>query len=271
TCDAYGCWQQTPTEAMCLVECQVNMYAGFWYNATYGTVVSMGIDTGYNTTLVFDSNGTSSLNSLGVNVAQTVYKVNPQGQAFVAQPGQVFTPAPNLDHPTGGQFSSLASRADGIFLMAPRNGTTAYYFPPNTTDPPIPVIYTNLPGNAVTFCSSTETCYGDIAFDGNGYLWVFAPDGHIFISTTSQTTALGGPLKYIGTIPVTDLNPGAAIAFDAKGNVYMGGNRAGAGGFLYKATMEDPLNGSIVLTDVPHIIDLATCVYPTNDISHLLA
>ncbi|KAG0219096.1 hypothetical protein BGW41_008320, partial [Actinomortierella wolfii] len=172
-------------------------------------------------------------------------------------------------------WSSLGAREDGIFLMASRDDNTAgnaYFFPPNTTQPPSLVQFTNLPGNAVQFCGANfTTCYADLAIDGNGYLWVITGQGELYISTTPQTTAFGGQMKHIGTLSIPNFRNSAAIAFDMDGNVYFGGRFTDETGYIYKAPMEDPLNGSIVLTDVPYVIDLATCAYPKNDISHLLA
>ncbi|KAG0221900.1 hypothetical protein BGW42_007098, partial [Actinomortierella wolfii] len=261
---------KTPTEAMCMVECQVNVFAALRYNATYGTIVTVGVNTGYNTTLAFDSNGTGSINAVGVNIAQTVYKGNTDGLVFSAQPGQVLTADSNLNHPEGFAWNSLGAREDGVFLIASRNSTDIYFFPANTTQPPIAVSYTNLPGNAVEFCGEPLDCHADFALDGNGYLWVITSGGHVYISTTPQTTAIGGQLKYIGTVPL-DQGYFAGLAFDTQGNIYYSGQLPGNVGFIYKAPMEDPMNGSVVYQGGPYIIDLATCAYPRNDISHLLA
>ncbi|KAF9977668.1 hypothetical protein BGZ75_010246 [Mortierella antarctica] len=191
TCDPYGCVQQGPTTAMCMIDCQVNLQIGLIYNIFNGTVSNLSPSTG-KTTLLFDSDGTGSINANAGNILQTEYKSNTLGQVFKAQPGGKFIGAPNLNNPTGGEWTSLGARQDSNFMMAAALGNgNAYYFPADSTEPAIAAVYTDLPGNSVVFCNSKETCFTDLAFD----------DGE----------------------PIASPKVSVGIAFDAFGNIYYSG------------------------------------------------
>ncbi|KAF9980616.1 hypothetical protein BGZ75_008241, partial [Mortierella antarctica] len=271
----------TPTSTG-IIDCQVNLQIGIFYNIFNGTVSSLSPSTG-TTTLLFNSDGTGSVDANAVNILQTVYKSNVFGQVFKAQPGEKFTAAPNLNNPTNGEWSSFGARQDGIFMMAAAQGNgTAYYFPANSTAPPTAAVYTDLPGNSVGFCDNVDNCFTDLAFDGNGYLWVITTNGALFISTTPQTTTLGGKMKYIGQLQVDGVSIASpkvsvGIAFDSLGNVYYsGGTHLGGflnydSGYVSKASMLHPLVSTKIYSDTAYVIDLATCAYPTIDISSLLA
>ncbi|KAF9922256.1 hypothetical protein BGZ67_010621 [Mortierella alpina] len=147
---------------MCMIDCQVNLQIGLIYNIFNGTVSNLSPSTG-KTALLFDSDGTGSINANTVNILQTEYKSNTLGQVFKAQPGGKFIGAPNLNNPTHRR-------------------------------------------------------------------------GALFISTTPQTTTLGGTMKYIEHLqvdgePIASPKVSVGIAFDAFGNVYYSGGTY-LGGFL---------------------------------------
>ena len=143
---------------------------------------------------------------------------------YRARPGGSWTAATD---PYRTETMAYGARQDGMFMFASWLDTgTAYYHNDSTTAVSTAVKYTNLAGNAVAFCGIYVNCFQDLAFDGDDYLWVVDYQYNVFISTTPQTTTLGGPMKLLGKFP-GPAGSAWGIAFDAFGHVYYGGMGGG--------------------------------------------
>ncbi|KAF9375024.1 hypothetical protein CPC16_000945, partial [Podila verticillata] len=136
---------------------------------------------------------------------------------------------------------------------------------------PLMAKYTNLAGNARTFCGGYYSYILDIAYDGNDYAWVIDGSGYLFISTLKQDALMGGPMKLIVRISNHPGDYSWGIAFDTFGYVYYGGASAPAG-WVHRAHTSTLLDTTSYFKDPDRNYgDMASCAYPKVEISHLLA
>ncbi|KAG0331374.1 hypothetical protein BG004_001693 [Podila humilis] len=265
-CKPERCFQEGRV-ARCLVDCEVQIQYGIGGGEDDGAVFIQDVQKFNEYSMLYDADGTGSTWGIAVNRNMTEMKAN-EGSVYMGNNASYWTKVSALSQTT--TLSAYASRQDGSFVYASINrGGNVWYHPDPPTGKPLTAKYTNLAGNAVTFCSSPMNCILDLAFDGNDYAWMISAYGDLYISTTKQDVVLGGSVKYIGKINYPGGNVWG-IAFDVFGTVYYAGHDSTVG-WSYKARMSDPLNSVPYNADkLRNYADMASCAYPKVNLTSLI-
>ncbi|KAF9580183.1 hypothetical protein BGW38_003279, partial [Lunasporangiospora selenospora] len=271
TCDRNRCHQEGDT-ASCLLDCMVHIQYGIGDGTDSGSVYSVDPDNGYLSKKLFDVRDTGKIFGLAVNKYFTEMKSSSSNVYRGQPPGSYWQEEKALNKGLG--LESYGSRQDGMFVYAgATGGGKIYVHAANSTDASEYQFVRPSSGSGSSFCTTYDTCFFDLALDGDDYAWIVNKDNNLYISANPQSSNWGGQVKYIGKI--ANMPSGGmlyGIAFDAKGNVYYAGYLDGkVGGFILQAKATDPLNAKQVFSksDIA-ISDLASCAYPKVNTKALL-
>ncbi|KAF9579429.1 hypothetical protein BGW38_004310 [Lunasporangiospora selenospora] len=279
TCPAGRCLTDCDT-SHCVLQCELELQVGMdkGIGSNIGDIFAVNIGSNSIGGLLYSSKNTGGVAAVAVNRRGTEFKAS-YPKVYTGTSDDYWTNQPNLELSSWSMAAAGAFPNNSFIMATNENGGVAYIF----DDPPGPLTllkFTNVAGNARTFCADNLSCFLDIAIDGNGHAWVIDWMGYLYISTLSQFTNAGGPMKYIGRIPwlgadtTTTIYRSVGIAFDSYGKVYYCGytnTATTASTWIRTASMETPLQASIFYTDTGKVYgDMASCAFPRNDISNLL-